>query len=120
MRDGEVLSQELFRLRTPTQITPQGVTGVSPNVRPAERDGHRSEPREDRVNPSEEPSPYGNAHALLTDAASDASLGKPATRRLDGAVVQPNHGSTARDDVTPKTPAGQPLFAPVWQYVCFA
>jgi hypothetical protein len=72
------------------------------------------------VNPSEGTPPYGNAHALLTDASPEASPGRPATKLLTGGLVQPNHGSTARDDVTPKTPAGRPLFAPVWQYACFA
>jgi dienelactone hydrolase len=54
--------------------------------------------------------PYGGGHLLLTDAAA-APGRKP---------VVPNHGTTIRDDVTPKALDGQPLFAPVWQYMCFS
>jgi len=62
------------------------------------------------VNIDKAVSPYGNAHLMLTEAEAAAAK-KP---------VVLNHGTTVRDDVTPKGPDGQPLFAPVWQYMCFA
>jgi hypothetical protein len=55
------------------------------------------------------PAPFGGSHLLVTDANPDPPR-KPA---------QLYHASTCRDDVTPKALNGQPLFAPVWQYMCF-
>jgi hypothetical protein len=56
--------------------------------------------------------PYGGSHMLITDAQP----------RNNPAAANPlrNHSSIAGDALTPLTEAGQPLFAPVWQYVCFA
>ena len=53
--------------------------------------------------------PYGGAHLLTTRAAPQKNSSNA-----------PNHGSTAHDLVTPLSASGQPVFAPVWQYVCFA
>jgi hypothetical protein len=52
----------------------------------------------------QEATPYRNSHALLTEAQT------PMAKTL----------STGVDTATPKTAAGQPIFAPVWQYMCFA
>jgi hypothetical protein len=62
------------------------------------------------VNVDNSPLEFEGSHLLLTDAKA-APPKKP---------VIPNHGTTIRDDVTPKLLNGQPLFAPVWQYMCFA
>lgn len=62
------------------------------------------------VNVDRSAPPYSGSHLLLTEAPNDPPR-KP---------VVPNHGTTIRDDVTPKGLDGQPLFAPVWQYMCFS
>jgi hypothetical protein len=62
------------------------------------------------VNVDQATSPYNGSHLLLTEMEA-APAKKP---------VIVNHGTTVRDDVTPKAPDGQPVFAPVWQYMCFA
>jgi hypothetical protein len=54
--------------------------------------------------------PYGESHMLLTSATPQNAVGFP----------QANHASTAADSFTPLDEAGQPVFARVWQYVCFA
>ncbi len=54
--------------------------------------------------------PYGGSHHLTSSAA-------PATN--DGAANLV-HRSSVIDAVTPKTASGEPLFAPVWQYMCFS
>lgn len=53
--------------------------------------------------------PYNGSHHLTTNA-------DPVS---DG---QPNltHRSVVQDRATPRSPGGQPLFAPVWQYACFS
>jgi len=61
------------------------------------------------VNVDQESSPYLGSHQLMTDAL-------PAL--LDG--PQPFHFSVTNDQFTPKAADGQPLFAPVWQYLCFS
>jgi hypothetical protein len=53
--------------------------------------------------------PYGGSHHLTTNAEPVAD-GK-------GNLI---HRSVVQDQATPRTPAGQPLFAPVWQYACFS
>ncbi len=53
--------------------------------------------------------PYGGSHQLTTNAAPRSAPGN-----------LPYHQSTAIDAFTALTSASQPLFAPVWQYVCFA
>jgi hypothetical protein len=55
-------------------------------------------------------SPYGGSHLLVTEATPGEPK-KPASL---------HHASPVRDDVTPKGADGQPLFAPVWQYMAFA
>jgi hypothetical protein len=53
--------------------------------------------------------PFGGSHLLTT-----------AAQPRNGPAPNLNHSSTAIDRFTPLTQAGQALFAPVWQYVCFA
>lgn len=55
-------------------------------------------------------SPYERSHHLTSSAS-------PATN--DGAANLV-HRSIVIDAVTPKTAGGEPLFAPVWQYMCFS
>lgn len=50
---------------------------------------------------------YGGTH-LLTTAV-------PGT----GNSTSPTHGSTVRDEPTPKNSSGAPIFDPVWAYLCF-
>jgi len=63
------------------------------------------------VNVDKSSPPYGGAHLLTTEAPQPAQLEKP---------VVLNHGTVIRDDVVPKDASGQPVFAPVWQYMCFS
>jgi hypothetical protein len=58
------------------------------------------------VNVDEETPPYRNSHTLMTNATP-----RP--------PVTP-HNSVSVDAGTPVGPNGQPLFAPVWQYICFS
>ncbi len=55
-------------------------------------------------------SPYERSHHLTSSVA-------PATN--DGAANLV-HRSSVIDAVTPKTAGGEPLFGPVWQYMCFS
>lgn len=61
------------------------------------------------VNTDDGKPPYNNTHHLTTNAEPIADGG-------------PNliHRSVVVDGATPKTAAGQPLFASVWQYACFS
>jgi hypothetical protein len=61
------------------------------------------------VNVDNQTSPFAGSH-LLTSAAQPRSA--PSN--------SPNHLSTAADNLTALTPAGQPVFAPAWQYLAFA
>lgn len=54
--------------------------------------------------------PYGDSHALTTNAQPDTSTTDPGT---------PLHGLTVRDAFTPLTSSGTPVFDPVWGYLCF-
>ena len=58
------------------------------------------------VNVDKEAPPYRNSHLLLTQAVPKS--------------VGSNALSVSYDSFTPLTAAGQPLFAPVWQYMCFS
>ena len=58
------------------------------------------------VNVDKEPPPYRGSHLLLTEA-------KPAPGGEN------NIASIVTDGGTPKNADGQPVHAPVWQYVCF-
>ena len=53
--------------------------------------------------------PFGGAHQLTTNAASNPG----------GLARAPLHGSTVVDDVTPRAGDGTPLFAPVWRTLAF-
>ena len=50
--------------------------------------------------------PYGGAHLLLSSATAT--------------FANAEHGMPAVDGATPKSASGQPLYAPVWQYMCFS
>ncbi len=50
--------------------------------------------------------PYSNSHALT----SEVLMTRPGANEHSGIVT---------DDATPLTPLGRPIFAPVWQYMCF-
>jgi hypothetical protein len=67
------------------------------------------------ANVDEATPPYGGSHMLLTGAPPRDNPNAPAVR-----AGLRNHSSITSDVLTPLTDAGQPLFAPVWQYVCFA
>jgi hypothetical protein len=64
------------------------------------------------VNVDETNPPYDGSHMLLTGAPPQDNPNAPSTSR--------NHSSITSDALTPLTDAWQPLFAPAWQYVCFA
>jgi hypothetical protein len=64
------------------------------------------------VNVDQEQPPYRGSHALITGALPHDNPSPPPVPR--------NHSSIVSDLLTPLTDFGQPRFAPVWQYVCFA
>jgi hypothetical protein len=53
--------------------------------------------------------PYGGSHHLTTDA-EPSNDGRPNL----------SHRSVAYDSAVAKTPSGQPVLAPAWQYACFS
>jgi hypothetical protein len=53
--------------------------------------------------------PYDGSHYLITNAEP-----------IDDGGPNLTHRGVVADAVTPKTPSGQPLFSPVWQYACFS
>jgi hypothetical protein len=55
--------------------------------------------------------PYANARQLMTSAAPNPNP--------PGPTASPTHGAPVVDVLTPLTPAGTPLFAPVWIYLAF-
>lgn len=55
--------------------------------------------------------PYNNSRELITSAAPNPNP--------PGLTASPTHGAPVVDAVTPLTPAGTPLFAPVWIYLAF-
>ena len=55
------------------------------------------------------PAPYGGSHQLTTAAAPNPSSNEPGN---------PNHGVTVRDAFTPVNASGNPVFDPVWAYMC--
>lgn len=54
--------------------------------------------------------PYGGSHLLTTDA----------TPAVEDDTPNLSHRSLVEDRLTPKTPSGEPLFTPVWQYACMS
>lgn len=54
--------------------------------------------------------PYGGSHQLTTAAAPFDG---------GGVTISPSHGATVRDESTPRTDAGTPLFDPVWAHLAF-
>jgi hypothetical protein len=67
------------------------------------------------VNVDEATPPYGGSRMLLTGVPIRNNSNVPV-----GVASLRNHWSITLDALTPLTGTGQPLFAPVWQYVCFA
>ena len=65
------------------------------------------------VNVESERPPYRGSHQLMTDAT-------PAAVQDPQPFHQPFHFSVTNDQFTPMTADGLPLFAPVWQYLCFS
>lgn len=61
------------------------------------------------VNTDDSKPPYSSTHHLTTNAEPIADGGPTLI-----------HRSIVVDGATPKTPTGQPLFAPIWQYACFS
>jgi hypothetical protein len=55
--------------------------------------------------------PYANSRQLMTSAAPNPNP--------PGPTASPTHGAPVVDAVTPLTPTGTPLFAPVWIYLAF-
>lgn len=54
----------------------------------------------------ETPAPYGDTHSLITSAP------------IDLPPLQSNyHNATCADEFTTRTPEGEPLYKPVWQYL---
>lgn len=53
--------------------------------------------------------PYGGSHHLTTDA-----------QPIDDKGANLSHRSVAYDRALARTPSGQPVLAPVWQYACFS
>ena len=56
--------------------------------------------------------PYANSRQLMTSAAPNPNPPPDST-------AAPTHGAPVVDVVTPLTPTGTPLFAPVWIYLVF-
>lgn len=61
-------------------------------------------------------SPYGGAHALTSSFPITRSHVKP-NGEIDHAGP---HGAVVKDDDVPLIAGSLPLYAPVWQYTCFA
>ena len=52
---------------------------------------------------------FGGTHLLTTAVPGNG----------DSDLLSPEHGSTVLDLATPMTADGQPVFDPVWAYMCF-